>query len=142
LEPLAWLSHELLRKSNDRRKGASISVLSKEGERRLRPGLKTANGGLRSVPSKRDPSETDSRAVSDSRELQVIAPGKTSSDRLGAYRFATAVLAALTAAPAEFAADMPRAGAGVHEGARRSGPDFMSARPRDMDGPAMTSIRQ
>ncbi len=39
----------LLRKSNDLRKGASISVPSNEGRGRVRPLLMTANGGLRSV---------------------------------------------------------------------------------------------
>jgi hypothetical protein len=47
----------------------------------------------------------------DARELQVIAPGKTNSDRKTSSdrgrRFAVAILAALTAAPAAFAADMP-----------------------------------
>jgi outer membrane immunogenic protein len=42
----------------------------------------------------------------DSRELQVIAPGKTNSDRWGGRRFAVAIFAALTAASAAFAADM------------------------------------
>jgi len=40
----------LLRKNNDRRKGAPISVPSNAGEGRVRPVLKTANAGLRSVP--------------------------------------------------------------------------------------------
>jgi outer membrane immunogenic protein len=42
----------------------------------------------------------------DSRELQVIAPGKTNSDRWGGGRFVIAIFAALIAAPAAFAADM------------------------------------
>jgi hypothetical protein len=49
----------------------------------------------------------------DSRELQVIAPGKTNSDRLGGRGFVIAIFAALTAAPAAFAAYMP-ATAPVH----------------------------
>jgi hypothetical protein len=43
----------------------------------------------------------------DSRELQVIAPGKTNSDRSGGRGFFIAIFAALTAAPAAFAGDMP-----------------------------------
>jgi hypothetical protein len=49
----------------------------------------------------------------DSRELQVIAPGKTNSDRLGGRGFVIAIFAALAAAPAAFAAYMP-APAPVH----------------------------
>jgi outer membrane immunogenic protein len=45
--------------------------------------------------------------VLDSRGLQVIASNKTNSDRRGGGRFAVAIFAALTAAPAAFAADMP-----------------------------------
>jgi hypothetical protein len=43
----------------------------------------------------------------ESAELHVIAPSKTNSNRSGGRRFVAAIFAALTAAPAAFAADMP-----------------------------------
>jgi len=39
------------------------------------------------------------------RELHVIAPDKTKSDRSGGRRFVIVIIAALTAAPAAFATD-------------------------------------
>jgi hypothetical protein len=44
--------------------------------------------------------------ISNARELRVIARGKTNSNRPGDRRFVIAIFAALTAAPAAFAADM------------------------------------
>jgi outer membrane immunogenic protein len=60
---------------------------------------------------KRGPNKTDSRAVSDQRELHVIALRQLNSHRRNSHRraggrFAVAVVAALAAAPAAFAADM------------------------------------